>query len=68
MTLKNLTKIAQRKPFQPFRIFTSEGAFYDVPDCRSIWLSSSLIGVRKHDGEGEFITPDMIVSVEPLSD
>jgi hypothetical protein len=45
MTIQEITRLKQEKPFRPFRILTADGRSYDVvhPECLAQSVSGRLI-------------------------
>ena len=69
MTIEQLRKYHQTRPFQPFRIFLADGRHLDVrhPEFLAMTPSGRTIGVADSDHTIETIDLLLVTSLKPLT-
>ncbi|CAN5304321.1 hypothetical protein BH20VER2_BH20VER2_04470 [soil metagenome] len=70
ITAARLRQKLNSRPFEPFRIFVSDGAHYDVPhpEFAWVWGGRLFIGMPKRNGSGHDMAELSILHVTRLED
>lgn len=73
MRPEDIRKHLKKQPFEPFRLYLSDGAFYDVPhpDFMLVGIRELVIGLRSTNkeipGQFAFCDPMHVTRIEPLA-